>query len=491
MRSALVLAGLVLSGVAVARDPNVILILADDLGYGELGSYGQTKIKTPHLDKMADQGMRFTQFYSSSPVCAPTRASLLTGRHQGHASIRGNSEVGGWGLNEGEGQLPLPAREETLAEALKARGYATGAFGKWGLGGPGSEGHPLNQGFDTFVGYLCQRWAHNFYPTHLWNGHQVHILEQNTYFNPHTRLTPDTTDPTAFERFIGKQYSPQVMRDEALKFIDKNKDKPFFLYFPTPIPHASLQAPAEWVDRYPREWDTVPYFGQNGYTPNLRPRATYAAMISYMDDSIGQMLDRVQALGLEDDTIVIFTSDNGTSFNGGVDREFFNSLPGLRGYKTQMWEGGIRVPTIVKFPGRVPAGTVSKQVGVTHDLFNTVLAATGGRTRRVDSVNLWPAFTDASRVVARPHIYWEFPEGPGWQAVLLEGRYKGIRPNLRNRGLALELYDLQTDPMETTNIAAQRPDLVRKIEGLMRSERVPNPQFPLWVIDRPVPPPAN
>src|SRR5215510_1239735 len=263
--------------------PNIILILADDLGWGDLGSYGQTKIKTPHLDRLAAEGIRFTQFYSGSPVCAPSRCVLMTGKHGGHAYIRDNREA------KPEGQQPIPASEVTIAELLKSRGYATGAFGKWGLGFVGTEGDPNKQGFDLFYGYNCQREAHNFYPDHLWRNEQKVVLEGNN------------------RGLTGKHYSHDLIEAEALQFIRDHRARPFFLYVPFTIPHLALQVPEDSLSEYVGKWDDPPYDGSRGYLPHPHPRAAYAAMVTRMDRSVGRILALVKELGLDDNTLVIFT----------------------------------------------------------------------------------------------------------------------------------------------------------------------------------------
>lgn len=463
------------------RLPNIVLVLADDLGYGELGAFGQTKIRTPHVDRLAREGVAFDRFYAASTVCAPTRASLMTGKHTGRSVIRGNKEVGGWGIRQGEGQMPLPAGERTIAELLRAKGYRTGAFGKWGLGGPGSEGHPLAQGFDAFFGYLCQRQAHGHTPPYLWKNHDVYLLPENGAINPHQRLTEPPSDPSAYVKYSGPMYAPQLILDEALKFVETNKDRPFFLYFPSALPHAALQAPEEWVERYPREWDPTPYLGDRSYLPTERPRATYAAMISYLDHSLGQIAAKVDELGLGRDTLIVFTSDNGATFNGGVDREFFSSNGAFRGYKTQLYEGGIRVPFVARWSGTIPAGERRQARAAMFDLFATFAELAGDRARE-DGRSLSPAFRNDQS--GHESLYFEFPEGNQSQAIIW-GRYKGVHPNLKQKGLEMEVYDLEADPGETRNLASARPDLVRELAARMAKAHRPSKDFPLAAVDAP------
>ena len=476
-------AALARPGLAAPRRPNILLIMADDLGYRELGCYGQQKIRTPHLDRLATQGMKLHRFYSASPVCAPTRCCLMTGQHTGHAAIRGNKEVGGWGPEDPEGQWPLATGEVTIAELLKKQGYATGAFGKWGLGGPGSVGHPCRQGFDHFYGYLCQRVAHNHYPTHLWRNFDVDIQTGNRYFAAHQKLTEAPSDPAAYEQYRGEDYAPAAMLEEAEGWLKARGDEPWFCYFPSTIPHVALQAPQEWIDQYPQEWDPEPYLGQQGYLPTPRPRATYAAMISYLDHSVGRLLETVAAMGQTDHTLVIFCSDNGTTFNGGCDREFFDSLGELRGYKTNVYEGGIRVPCIAAWPGRIPAGTETARPAASYDLLPTLADAAGVDVpAEVDGRSMMPTLL-GERQPDPEFLYFEYPERGGQQAVM-SGVWKAVRPTLKQDPSKIELYRLTDDPGEQHDLAAERPEVVSRMERLLTEQHVPSADFPLSGIDR-------
>lgn len=464
---------------APARPPNVVVVLADDLGYGELGCYGQEKIRTPHVDRMAAEGVRFTRFYSPSTVCAPTRASLLTGKHTGHTPVRGNREVGGWGFNEGEGQFTLPASETTLAEALKAAGYATACVGKWGLGAPGSEGRPTNQGIDYFFGYNCQRQAHNYTPTHLWENDVVYQLD-NPYFKAHQKLEQAPADYSAY---LGPQYSPYLMIDKAEQWIKVNKSKPFFLYFASPLPHGAIQAPQELVDRYPREWDQEPYLGQNGYLPNERPRAAYAAMISYLDESLGRLMKTVQDLGLEKDTIFVFLSDNGPAPNAGVDKPFFGSTGGLRGMKTNLYEAGIRVPFVASWPGKITGGRVVDTLSAGYDLFPTILELAGvRRPGGLDGLSLAPTLLGTSVQAGHEALYFEYPEGRKQQAVVTR-THKMIRPDLTGSPERFELYDLDADPRESKDLSASAPELLARLQDIAKREHIPSADFPIPALD--------
>ena len=471
--------------------PNVVFIMADDLGYREIGAFGQQKIRTPNLDRLATEGMTLTRHYAGSAVCAPTRAILMTGRHAGHSPIRGNREGGGWGPEAPEGQHPLPADEVTIAEIFKSRGYATGAFGKWGLGGPGSDGHPCFQGFDHYYGYLCQRVAHNYDPTHLWRNHDVDVLHNNRYFSAHQKVAePLETDAAYAERFAGGDYAPEEIITELLGWMraqhEQHPDTPQFVYYPTVIPHLALQVPQEWVDTYPSDWDESHYLGNRGYLPHPRPRAAYAAMISYMDHNVGRILDLLDELGMSDNTIVVFTSDNGASYVGGVDREFFNSHGDLRGHKGQLWEGGIRVPTIVRWPGRVAAASRSDTVSYHPDWLPTLAGAIGAEhPAGLDGLSLLPTLTGGAQQIPHEFLYWEFPEGGQQQALIFGegGRWKAIRPALRNNPDRFELYDLLADPGETSNIAADHPEQAASARRILADERTPNGLFPIKALD--------
>lgn len=444
-----------------AARPNIILIVADDLGSAELGSYGQKKIRTPHLDRLAAEGIRFTNFYAGSPVCAPSRYVLMTGRHGGHAYIRDNKEV------SPEGQWPIPDSTVTIAELLKAQGYATGAFGKWGLGFVGSEGDPNRQGFDLFYGYNCQREAHNFYPTHLWRNEQKIMLEGNT------------------RGLTGRQYSHDLIEAEALRFIRDHQDRPFFLYVPFTIPHLALQVPDDSLAEYVGTWDDPAYDGQNGYLPHPHPRAAYAAMVTRMDRSVGRMLQTLRETGLDRQTIVLFTSDNGPTYDrlGGSDSDFFQSAGILRGHKGSVYEGGIRVPLIAHWPGRIGAGRTADLPAAFYDLLPTLVEIGGGRSDHPsDGVSLVPTLTGRGRQRRHEFLFWDFNGYGGQQAVRL-GNWKGIRRQIGKGNRQLELYDLARDPAEQHDVAAAHPALVRKIEKIMAANHEPSALFPLPAVD--------
>jgi arylsulfatase A len=483
------------SALAAARQPNIIFILADDLGYGDIGAFGQKKIKTPHLDRLAAEGMRFTQHYSGNAVCAPSRCVLLTGKHPGHAWIRDNKEV------QPEGQPPLPANTLTLARFLQQNGYATCAVGKWGLGFPSSEGEPLRQGFDRFFGYNCQRVAHNYYPTSLWNN-STRVPLDNPAFLAQQKLSPDAdlSSPATFAPFTGKQYAPDVIRDAALEFIRTNAtERPFFLYYATTVPHLALQVPEDSLAEYRGQFPDAPYTGTNGYLPHAAPRAAYAAMITRMDRDIGQLIALIREKKLEDDTLFVFTSDNGPLYDqfGGTDTDFFESAGALRGRKGSLYEGGVRVPLIVKWKGHVKPGSTSDRVTGFEDWFPTIAEIVRGDVAlksQPSTLNSWDgeSFAKTLRGEKQPErefLYREFPNYDGWQSVRA-GDWKLVRSNLKprpkNAGATpkTELFNLKTDPAETRDLSAQHPEVVARLMKLAAAQHIRSELFPFPALDR-------
>ncbi len=466
------------------RPPNVVLIVADDLGYAELGCYGQERIRTPYLDRMAAQGMRFTQAYSGNAVCAPSRCVLMTGRHPGRAFIRNNSEA------KPEGQRAIPPGEVTVAEILRGRGYATGAFGKWGLGGPGTEGDPLKQGFDRFFGYNCQRHAHSYYPSYLWSDDQRIPLDNDPPVPGHAPLPEgaDPGDPASYAPFKGKDYAPDRINRQALDFIRAHKDRPFFLYYPTIIPHVALHVPDEELQPYlALKWNDPPFTrAKGGYTPHFTPRAAYAAMISRMDRYVGNVLKLLDELDLAERTLVIFSSDNGTThLKEEVDYDFFRSVGPLRGLKGSLYEGGIRVPMIVRWPGRVKPGGVSDRVVGFEDVQPTLAelaGAAGDVPPGLDGISFAPTLLGRPQE-PRPFLYREFP-GYGGQLAVRMGDWKAVGQNLaRQPGALFELYNLADDVGESKDVAARHPDLVEKAGRIVREQRVPSKEFPFKALD--------
>lgn len=484
---ALILATSLSAADAPAAPRNIVFILADDLGYGELGAYGQTKIRTPNLDRLAAEGTRFTQHYSGAPVCAPARCVLLTGKHLGHAEIRGNRQAKLSFPESTEGQHPISGKVSTLAETFRSAGFATGAMGKWGLGPVGSSGDPNARGFDLFFGYNCQALAHSFYPAHLWrNAEKVPL---NAKPVPGHRKQPE--GEVRMEDQQSQVYSSVPILAEAEAFIARNKDRRFFLFLPFTEPHAAMHPPRDLVESYPREWDKEPYRGESGYLPHPRPRAAYAAMVTDLDRHVGRVRAALEKAGVLEDTLIIFTSDNGTTHAGGpgkpgvggVDAAFFNSVAGLRGLKGSVHEGGLRVPMIARWPRGIKAGAVDATPSYFADWFRTLCAAAGlAEPADRDGVNLWPVLTATGKLAARPPMVWVYPEYGGQVAVRL-GDLKVVRknlarPNPRNRG-AWEVYDLAKDPGETKDLAAEKPEAVAAAKAVLEREDAGNALFPL------------
>jgi len=464
------------------NQPNVIYILVDDLGIGDIGPYGQKHIKTPHLDKMAAEGVTFSQHYAGNTVCAPSRASLMTGLHSGHTQIRGNYELGGFTDDTEFGQMPLNPGTPTLGKLMQKAGYKTALIGKWGLGGPESYGVPTKQGFDYFFGYLDQKQAHNHYPTHLWKNEERFPLN-NDWVDPHGQLSEgeDPSDPKSYEQFKRPDSAQQRLTNEALSYIDTNKDNPFFLYLAFAAPHAALQAPDKYIEEYAYIEDT-PYDGTTDgqYLPSYRPRATRAAMISHIDEGIGQVLEKLKTLGLEEDTLVIFSSDNGPSFEGGADLAFFDSNGQFRGQKRDLYDGGIRMPTVARWPGKIEGGVVSDHVSAFWDVMPTLAELVGAEApKKTDGISFLPSLLNHRDQKEHDSLYWEFHHWNGnhSQAVRIKddvkGDWKAIRLfNKKNlKGSDIELYNLKNDPGEMNNVANQHPELVNKAEGLLKSSR--------------------
>ena len=475
------------AGASAAEPPpkaarNVVFILADDLGWGERGSYGQKKIRTPHIDRLAAQGSRFTRHYSGAPVCAPSRCVLMTGKHLGHAEIRGNRQAVKSFPGFKEGQHPLGGDALTLAQVFRRAGFATGAMGKWGLGPVGSTGDPNRQGFDLFFGYNCQAVAHSFYPSFLWRN-DVRVPLNSKPIAGHAKQ-PD--GDVRMEDWISETYASVPILEESLRFIEANRHKRFFLYLPFTEPHVAMHPPVKSVEEYPEEWDDRPYRGQCGYLPHPRPRAAYAAMVSDLDRHVGAVMDKLRECGVLDDTLVVFTSDNGTTHEGadprfgigGVDAEFFNSTAGLSGFKGSLREGGIRVPMIARLPGAVPVG-VNATPGYFADWLPTLCAAAGIESPPdMDGENLWPAMVSGKAPAERRPMVWVYPEYGGQAAVLL-GHYKVIREKLNSpKPGRWRVHDIEADPAETKDLSATRGDLVEEAIAVLRSQTSENPVFP-------------
>ena len=423
------------------RKPNIIFILADDLGYGELGCYGQKKIKTPNIDKLAAEGMRFTQCYAGSPVCAPSRCVLMTGLHTGHAIVRGNAAV------------PLRPEDQTVAELLKKADYRTCAVGKWGLGLEKTTGAPNKKGFDEWPGYLDQLHAHNYYPTQIWRNTNLLLLDRN--------LGGRKGD-----------YTHDLFTRVSTNFLRMSKGRPFFLYVAFTIPHANNELKEKGME--------VPSDEPYAKEPWPQAEKNKAAMITRLDDSVGKIMTRLKELGLDENTVVFFSSDNGPHKEGGVDPKFFESSGPLRGIKRDVYEGGIRVPMIVRWPGRIKPGAISDQVWAFWDFLPTAAAIAGTKPPSdIDGISMLPALV-GKRQKDHDFLYWEFHENGFSQAVRM-GDWKAVR---LGPDKPLELYQLKTDPAETENVAASNRGIVKKIEQYLASARSESKDWPVKKEDK-------
>jgi len=462
------------------KRPNIIYIYADDLGIGDIGAYGQEKIKTPNIDRLAREGMLFTRHYSSAPVCAPSRAALMTGKHTGHGQIRGNYELGGFEDSNEGGQMPLQEGTFTIGKMLQKAGYVTGAVGKWGLGFHNNTGNPNAQGFDYFYGYYCQKQAHNHYPTHLWENGKWDSL-RNIEVAVHHNDVKDSTDSDAFNRFIGKDYSTTKFSEKAIAFVQKNYKKPFFLYLPFSAPHVSLQAPVEEVEAYIGQFPEKMYLGVKGYAPNRNPLSTYAAMVTYMDKQIGQLMDALKALHIDNQTIILFSSDNGATFDvGGTQTPFFNSTMNLRGRKAELYEGGIRAPMLVRWPGKIVKGSKTDLLSAQYDVLATLAEISGQNIVQTDGISFLATLLSHPKVQEKhAYLYFEFPEKDG-QIAIVVGKMKGVKSNIKkNKAAVWELYDLEKDPYEKNNIIAQYPEKIAEFDAIVVKNHV-HPVIKEW-----------
>lgn len=459
----------------VNERPNIIYILADDLGYGDLGSFGQEHIHTPNLDRMAQEGMQFTQHYAGSTVCAPSRAVLMTGLHTGHAPIRGNKEI------LPIGQYPLQYGTVTIPKILSEAGYVTGGFGKWGLGYPGSEGMPSYQGFDEFFGYLDQRRAHFYYPEFLFHDIRGRQLQRVHLEGNKVRDNPER-HPGSGQAIHAEQYSADVINEAALSFIEKNNEGPFFLYLPSLIPHAELAVPEDELKLYLDEngesiFSEEPFEG-NHYTAQPMPRATYAAMVTRLDRHVEQIFNKIEELGISENTLVIFTSDNGSHSAGGYHYSMNDSNAPFRGGKRDLYEGGIRVPTIAWWPGKIESGTINDHISYFPDMLPTFSElANAPIPPGIDGVSMVPTLLGGEQQ-KHEYLYWEFHEQGGKQAVR-KGDWKGIRLEVfENPNGPIELYNLREDISEENNVADQHPEIIEEIDQIMKKAHVPSEVFP-------------
>lgn len=445
-----------------AMPPNFIYILADDLGYGDLSCLGQEHFKTPHIDALKARGLFFTDHYSGSTVCAPSRSALLTGQHTGHTFIRGNSS------RKPEGQLPIPSEFVLLPERLKEAGYVSGAFGKWGLGYPGSEGDPLNHGFDVFYGYNCQTLGHNYYPRFLRDNEKKVMLPANAG--------------------DGKgAYAPALIHERTLQFIEANRDRPFFCYVASIIPHAELAAPVAYMAKIRGTLPEVKkYKGgkkfelrAGGYSPQAEPRTAFAAMVTLLDDQVGEIVAKTEALGMADRTLIIFTSDNGAHKEGGADPEFFNSNGPFRGHKRDLYDGGVHVPMIAYWLGKISPGSESDHLSAFWDIVPTFTELAGVTAPNLcDGLSMVPTLLAQGVQLKHPYLYWEY-NGQGGRAAVRLGKWKGIRCDIRtDPDRPMELYDLTVDPGEQNNMAADYPEKVAQMVEIMKAEHVDSSEFP-------------
>ncbi len=441
--------------------PNVVYIMADDLGYGDITPYGQQRILTPNLERLAAQGMLFTQAYAGCAVSAPSRASLMTGLHTGHTFIRGNFEI------DPEGQCPMPEGTFTLGTLFHDAGYVTGAFGKWGLGYPGSESDPMKVGFDEFFGYNCQRKAHSYYPDHLWRN-----SERVEY--------PENIDPGRVT------YSQDIIHEKALEFISDNAGSPFFAYLAYTLPHAELCLPHDEVYDYYVELfkdcpeDSKPWITNGDYGTSEHPMASFAAMVTRLDKYVGDVLALLEEKGIADNTLVIFTSDNGPHREGGANPDFFDGYGPLRGCKRDLYEGGIRIPFIASCPGVIEQGSVNNDVIAFWDMMPTFAQLLGSQdspaVQASDGVSILPTLTGRGTFTRLPYFYWEFHELGGRQAVRM-GDWKGIRLNVGNDRTTFELYNLADDIHEDHNLAQDYPEISATIQQIMDSSRTESEIF--------------
>jgi len=444
------------------RPPNIVFILADDLGYGDLSCYGQQKFSTPNIDRIAAEGMLFTQHYTGCTVSAPSRSALMTGLHTGHTPVRGNK---GW---EPEGNWPLKAGSVTIAEVLKLKGYTTGAFGKWGLGYIGTEGDPNLQGFDEFFGFNCQSLAHNYYPDHLWHNR----IKVELHGNDNGKTG---------------SYSADVIHAAAIKFMEKNKNVPFFLFYPTTIPHAELSAKEEYMKRFRGKYlpeksfvgvDSGSGFRLGPYGSQPETHAAFAAMVTQLDDYVGELMATLKKLGLEKNTIVIFASDNGPHLEGGADPDYFDSNGPLKGYKRDLYEGGIRTPLLIKWPDKVKPGSKSDHISAFWDFMPTLAEIAGvALTEPTDGISFLPELLGKEQP-RHEFLYWEFHEQGGKVAVRM-GNWKAVKTDIEKipHG-ATELYDLSTDIGEAKNIASDHKEIVHKLDSLIEASHVRSDDFP-------------
>ena len=463
---------------------NVIFILADDMGYGELGCYGQKIIQTPNIDHLASNGILFTQYYAGSPVSAPSRSTLQTGLHSGHTPIRGNNELPQRGdiwnpdsvfVNPKlEGQCPMPSSTYTLGHLFKQKGYTTGMIGKWGLGNTQSDSNPEKMGYSYFYGYNCQRAAHSYFPLYLNENNERVILNDNRptlYPKQKFDKNDDIYDEKNYDKYSRKVYSCDLMFDHIKEFITENKDNNFFLMWTTPLPHVPLYAPKELVEYYHNIiGDEEPYLGNQGYLPCRYPKATYAAMITYLDNQVGELVDFLKKENLYENTMIVFASDNGATYNGGTNSEFFNSNGLFNSQfgcgKGFLREGGIRVPLIISWPKKIKSGEKTDMICWSCDFMPTFAELLNVSIDQTDGISLLNLIKGKKKQKQHEYLYWEFPENGGHKAVRI-GKWKGLIENVKKGNNKMLLYNLDVDPREQYDVADFYPTIVQQMKVII------------------------
>ena len=463
-RQALIISALALASCNSMKDnqkPNVIFILADDLGYGDLSCLGQTNFHTPNIDRLASEGMLFTQHYSGATVSAPSRSSLLTGLHGGHSPVRDNKEM------ETEGQYPMSSEHWTLFDLFNQEDYVTGVFGKWGLGYPGSDGDPKAHGVDDFYGYNCQRYAHSYYPDYLWDNDTKVILEGNGNGQEN-------------------EYAPYLIHDQAVEFIRNHKDEPFFMMYTNVLPHAEFRLPENLIEPFIGKFgQETPFTGKGlpdkfrigAYMPQDNPKAAFAAMVTLLDSQVGDIMQTLEEEGLADNTIVVFASDNGPHIEAGATPGYFGSSGGFRGVKRDLYEGGIHIPFIVRWDGKVKPGSVSEHVSAFWDFLPTMADVLGvSDEHHTDGISFLPELTGEGIQEEHDYLYWEYHRAGGRQAVR-KGNWKAVAYGVEG-GRNIELYDLSSDPSESRDLAEQYPEIIAQMDSIMCAAHIPSKIFP-------------
>lgn len=463
-RQALIISALALASCNSMKDhqkPNVIFILADDLGYGDLSCLGQTNFHTPNIDRLASEGMLFTQHYSGATVSAPSRSSLLTGLHGGHSPVRDNKEM------ETEGQYPMSSEHWTLFDLFNQEDYVTGVFGKWGLGYPGSDGDPKAHGVDDFYGYNCQRYAHSYYPDYLWDNDTKVILEGNGNGQEN-------------------EYAPYLIHDQAVEFIRNHKDEPFFMMYTNVLPHAEFRLPENLIEPFIGKFgQETPFTGKGlpdkfrigAYMPQDNPKAAFAAMVTLLDSQVGDIMQTLEEEGLADNTIVVFASDNGPHIEAGATPGYFGSSGGFRGVKRDLYEGGIHIPFIVRWDGKVKPGSVSEHVSAFWDFLPTMADVLGvSDDHHTDGISFLPELTGEGIQEEHDYLYWEYHRAGGRQAVR-KGNWKAVAYGVEG-GRNIELYDLSSDPSESRDLAEQYPEIIAQMDSIMCAAHIPSKIFP-------------